>query len=166
MQRTHSLLNWKRCMWSLNASKVAFGTVENETLEETKSCALLHVWFHPTLTFSFQILQRSLAYTCTTCTTHHVISWTWDIGGNQVLPRFHKQDLVPSNSQIQPPKFWFWIPMLPKLSHHTNLILQWPMPTDRGAGDKMLEKTELLKLSVADKGRVQFPTTLTFRASS
>ena len=56
--------------------------------------------------------------------------------------------------------------MLPKLSHRTNLILQWPMPTDRGAGDKMLEKTELLKLSVADKGRVQFPTTLTFRASS
>ena len=94
------------------------------------------------------------------------LSWTWDIGGNQVLPRFRKQDLVPSNSQIQPPKFWLWIPMLPKLSHRTNLILQWPMPTDRGAGDKMLEKTELLKLSVADKGRVQFPTTLTFKASS
>jgi hypothetical protein len=30
------------------------------------------------------------------------------------------------------------------------------MPTDRGAEDKMLEKTELLKLSVTDNGKEEF----------
>ena len=54
----------------------------------------------------------------------------------------------------------------PKLTHHTH-VLDFAMATDRGAEDKMLEKTELLKLSVTElkTGRVQFPTTLTFRAS-
>ena len=75
------------------------------------------------------------------------LSWTWHFGGNKSCLAFANKILVPSNSQIQPPKFWLWISMLPKLSHCTNLILQSPMPTDRGAGDKMLEKTELLKLS-------------------
>ena len=94
----------------------------------------------PTLTFSFQILQRSLMSICSSALLALRIIWSAQLNirfwRKQVLPRFRKQDLVPSNSQIQPPKFWLWIPMLPTLSHRTNLILQWPMPTDRGTGDK------------------------------
>ena len=87
----------------------------------------------------------------------------WRKPSHVLLPQ---SDLVPSNSQIQLPKFQLRVVTLHKQTHHTH-VLNFAMATDRGAGDKMLEKTELLKLSVKGlktAGRVQFPTTLTFRA--
>jgi hypothetical protein len=68
----------------------------------------------------------------------------WRKPSHVLLPQ---SDLVPSNSQIQLPKFQLRVVTLHKQTHHTH-VLNFAMVTDRGAGDKMLEKTELLKLSV------------------
>lgn len=107
-------------------------------------CMQLEIWFPPTLTFSFKFFRQVMSkLQCTSTHTHH-LTLNMRYWRKPSLGLLLQSDLVPSDSRIQLPKFQLRVahPNQANSSH----VLHFATATDRGAEDKMLEKTELLKL--------------------
>jgi hypothetical protein len=114
--------------------QVASGTwtVEDETLEETKARVLAvlqpyWIWLHPTLTFGFQSLGRNLSYARTLPEPQSLlIIWTFERETlEETKSCLARQDLVPSNSQIQPSKAWLRYLMLDRLLAYYGICIDY-----------------------------------------
>jgi hypothetical protein len=135
-----------------------FETFEDETLEGTKSCALRAAGDLVSTNAHLQLPNSSDRSHLAALPPTHLINRTWEIGGNQVSSFLSQPEIAQVSARSSLPGQAKYLTLI-----HVGvfrLILQWRLPIVA----MKIRCWRKPRRSWRQQGRVQFSTTLAFRA--